>query len=529
MPQLFVVDKNGKRLSELTNAVIDEVEWELNAPGTCQFTIPTDDPKLVYPKNWLVNPSFEGDQGNGLAPSWGWGESHAAITNSFAKVRGGTDVVHGMEAQQFTSGNMQAENNQFTDIYYPPQSGMGVTPGETITASLYLRVTALLRAKVVANIGYVNDQGNWFVSSPNIMTLTATTGAMTRYSITHTVPAGAIRAYLYVRLAGGAAATIAAPGNATVIVDAAQMERGSLSDFSDEPFHLPRVGKDEIQVWENDQLIWWGVPWTVRGTHERMTVNCQGLLSYFMKRFLTTTSLEYASLDQHTIGWNLVNYAQTGAYRDLDVVAGQFNPSGKVRSRRYEREEHPNILDLLEEFPTLQDGFDFDIVIDGTGRREWWPYYPSKGSVKNELALHWGRNIVSYTYNEDAVDMANHVYVTGGTDGDIKFENNYQDAAAAAEYGSYEAITSHGSYLDVNWLLERAIEEVDKRKRPIKIPELVVKRDPVDILHLLHTGDIVPVRLDHGRTKLRDSYRVVRKSWKPSDNTLTLTMNVVEQ
>lgn len=329
-----------------------------------------------------------------------------------------------------------------------------------------------------------------------------------------------------IRIQGNNSASAVAPGSGTVVVDAVQVERGTvLSDFTDEPDALPRSGLDEIQIWEDDQLIFWGVPWTVRGDHQTTVIECEGLLSYFYKRFVTNTSLEYTSLDQFTIGWNLLSYAQTGANKSFGITAGAFLPSGKVRSRRYERDEHANIYDLLQEFPTLDDGFDFEIVTTGSGLREFWPYYPRKGSSKPELALHWGRNIRGYTFNEDTREMANHVYATGGSSGDVKFENNYQDATAAAKYGVYEAVISAGSYLDVGWLLERAVEEVDKRKAPIKIPELTVGRTPVDLLFLLHTGDTVPVRLTHGRTALKGDYRVVGKTWTPEDDSIKLTLN----
>jgi len=287
----------------------------------------------------------------------------------------------------------------------------------------------------------------------------------------------------------------------------------------------PRLLIDEVQLWVEDQLSWWGVPWRESQTVEELEVNCSGLLSYFQKRFITFTSLLYTSIDQLTIAANLVSHAQTGTNMPLFIDIDSYTPSGHVRSRDYRREDHANILDLLLEFPTLDDGFDFDIVVDGTGNRVWTPYYPLRGYYKQNLVLEWGRNIIDYTVNVDAVELATQVYVTGGSSGDVKFEENYEDEDASAIYGRMQAIVAEGSQMDVDWLLERAVNEVDTRKQPSVVPEVTAVNVPIQLLGVVEPGDVVPLRIRNGRTQLAGDYRIMKIEWKVDPNTLTLTVN----
>lgn len=287
---------------------------------------------------------------------------------------------------------------------------------------------------------------------------------------------------------------------------------------TDDPRALAlQLVKREIQVRRDGGIWWWGVPWRLAGDHKELSLECEGLLSYFYKRFITYTSLDYTSLEQRVIAWNLLSHAQTGTDMGLNITAASFTGTTHVRSRRYDRELHQNIYDLLTEFPTLDNGFDYDIVYGPGGLREWTPYHPQKGTVRNDLLLEWGSNIVAYTYSEDAMNIANEVYVTGGASGEVRFEQNYTDTAFAAEYGIMQDIVADGQQQDIAWLLDRAKQEVNERKRPLIIPEVTVINEPVDVLGQAQTGDVLPVRIHHGRTRVSGLYRIQSKTWMPGD------------
>lgn len=289
----------------------------------------------------------------------------------------------------------------------------------------------------------------------------------------------------------------------------------------------PRLGEDEIQIRNETKLLWQGVPWRERQDHVFSSFECEGLLSYFTKRFITYTSLDYTSLDQFAIGLNLISHAQTGPNKDLNIDAATVGPSGKVRSRRYDRESHPNILDLLNEFPTLDDGFDFEIVVQQDGRREFTPYFPKKSNFRPNFVLEFGRNIGTFGNSVDATQLATEVYVTGGSNGPTKFEENFEDVAASSKYGVMTAIVSEGSQQDVTWLLDRAIAEVDQRNAPQSTPEITAINVPIVLLGVLQPGDVVPIRVKRGRVDIDGDYRILAIEWQVATNNLRIEVQEI--
>lgn len=299
-----------------------------------------------------------------------------------------------------------------------------------------------------------------------------------------------------------------------------------IDPLSDGAEHI-RLVEREIQVWMEpfDDPVWWGVPWGFTGNHAKLTLNCEGLLSLFTKRFIDRMSLDYDSVDQLSIAWDVLDYAQSEtlqANRDLNISAAGFLSSGNPRSPRYNRDEHKNILDILKEFDSrkLKNGFDWEIVVHGDGGRFWTPYYPRKGSLKTNYAMEWEvdgyRNITGFTFTADGLPLATHVYATGGTSGEVKMENNYEDVAASEKYGVMQAVVSEGSQLDVGWLLDRAQREVETRKEPIqKVDITSVRTDDMDLFKNLVEGDSVSVRIDHGMIQADAVYRVESVTWTP--------------
>jgi hypothetical protein len=285
----------------------------------------------------------------------------------------------------------------------------------------------------------------------------------------------------------------------------------------------PQLLLDEVQVWLDGALLWWGVPWQDEADDTVVTIDCEGLLSYFNKIFVTNGSLQYDSMEQMLIGQRLVEYAQSGMDQNRYIGIYTYASSGHTRSRLYDRDQHQNINDLLAEFPTLSDGFDYDMVYDSTGTKVWRPYYPTKGSLKSNYVLEWGRNIISFSVPRDAHPVANRVYATGGSNGATKFENNYRDATSAASIGEFQEIVTVGGELDVNWLLERATKEVNLRKNPVTIPQITAVQVPITLLGAIEVGDTVPIRIDRGCVQVNANYRINRIVWNVEENTLTLS------
>src|SRR5687768_3433784 len=62
-----------------------------------------------------------------------------------------------------------------------------------------------------------------------------------------------------------------------------------------------RLEEDEVQVWSEDDLIWWGVIREMDGDFKRLTFTAEELFSYFHYRFVLLEDLIYEDIDQLTI------------------------------------------------------------------------------------------------------------------------------------------------------------------------------------------------------------------------------------
>lgn len=277
-------------------------------------------------------------------------------------------------------------------------------------------------------------------------------------------------------------------------------------------------GLDEVQIWIDGVLEFWGMTGPLTGDAITLSLGLDGLLNYFNYRFITNASITYTAIDQLSIAAGIVSTMQTGTDKSFNIQTAGFSPSGVPRNRLYKREEHKSAYDILQEFPTLVNGFDFDIVVTGDGHRFWTPYFPKKGSQKDDLAFEWGKNIDSFKYTEDPTKIANLVYATGATSGGVKFEQFFRDAAFATTYGERQAIISAGNEQDVDFLLAKAQQEVQKRRAPVITPEITVIQSPDTLLGQLVTGDVIPVYINHGRVQINgDLYRILKVTWHDTE------------
>ncbi len=258
----------------------------------------------------------------------------------------------------------------------------------------------------------------------------------------------------------------------------------------------------------------------------------EGLETWFKERIVDDASLEFTSMDQTIIATNIVNFAQseaTQASRDFNIDIGSFDTTTHIRSRRWERNNHQVVFDILSEFPDLDDGFDWAVIPQDNGLREFICYYPKRGVTHTELTFevdaNGSRNVKDYTVDETAVNLATHAYVGGGTNGDVKFEQNYEDTVQSAKYRVRQRVFSEGSQKDVVWLQAKAVANVDKFGKVLVVPSITAIQAPSEILMVLNPGDYAKVRISVGRINLNALHRFVSIKWLPKADTIELKVN----
>lgn len=289
----------------------------------------------------------------------------------------------------------------------------------------------------------------------------------------------------------------------------------------------------DLQIWFDDHLRHYVVPRGIGGSPDRINFDCEGILSWFHYAFLTETINEF-SVEQFNLAVALVDWAQSQTNGDRRIDIGAFSGSGIFRGRPTLADDFPNIYDLLQEFPGLYQGFDFDIKLLDDGRREFWCYYPNKGSYKPQYSLEFderGRKFVTGIENwkVDGFGMVTEVYNTGGTvtdtstdpDTQYKVVGHYEDTTSTGspKYGRMTKVISDGQIIDLGWLNDHARREQNQRGQPITIADLAVTED---LLGLIDTGDTLPVNIDYGVLKMKGTYRIMSIKWRNSSRDLLL-------
>ncbi len=308
----------------------------------------------------------------------------------------------------------------------------------------------------------------------------------------------------------------------------------------------------ELQIWINESLALGHcvVPRGVSGNTEKIVFEAEGLLSYFEYAYFSTYDgtgiippdtplLHWSAQDQFYIAVQMVEWAQSQPNGDRRIDTGSFGASGVFRSRTVFRDSFENVYDALQEFPKLYQGFDFDVRLYDDGRREFWPYYPTKGSYKPEYRLELdqrGRRFVETisSWKESTLNQATQIYNTGGTitdtvaepDVQYKVVGHYEDLTVdgSPKYGRLTKVISSGQIIDLGWLNARAHEEELLRGEPVTMLNLTVSSQ---LLGLISTGDVLPINIDFGRIQVKGNYRIMQITWNNAAQALALSLQPV--
>lgn len=229
--------------------------------------------------------------------------------------------------------------------------------------------------------------------------------------------------------------------------------------------------------------------------------------------------------DQAKIAEEIVEHLQDPAYDKSDVnITTDCQPTKVLRDRVYYHSEHPNGLRSIEEFTTLSDGFDIDILYTPTDRI-FRTHFPQKGRHLPKFALETGRNISTFAWTFDGEAAATSVIVLGTGDGSGREEG------AAVDTSTFAGLTLEEVFVAPPDTRIEALDNIAfERLATTTSPEILAVRtttprgsqaDPVGVLDV---GDTVPVRIEQGAFLLTGTYRVTRLSVNP-DDTLDLVLN----
>lgn len=287
----------------------------------------------------------------------------------------------------------------------------------------------------------------------------------------------------------------------------------------------------EYQLWIDDVLLWMGYGIHRSGNSSLVTWDCEDPMGYLHHRHVLEENLVYTAIDQIDIASALVTYSQAaiqGTNPGLNILIAGYSASGITRTRTYNSDRKHNLFDAVKEFSTLEEGFDSDLVLSTGGSRFWTPYYPQKGSLKS-TTLEYGANMVDYSWDESAINLATKVDATGGTASAdplnplstrTKQSVRYEDTAASTRHGVHSTVLPSGARSDIPWLTARATRAVDLRKDPVVITTATCRQggDYPVLLGNLVTGDTCKIVVQDGTINVNQVSRIKKVTWVPASN-----------
>lgn len=299
---------------------------------------------------------------------------------------------------------------------------------------------------------------------------------------------------------------------------------------------LVQTGKREIRIifWDvirpdtDEPLVWWGRAAGKSGAPGKVQFALDDVSTWLKERVISVDK-DYEAVDawdQVSIGWDLINYAQTGANRDLNITNDGVPLSGRTRERHYKGDQKPIVYDQLNNFQGIIDGFEWWMDYDLSGRRIWKPEYPQRG-VHTGIKLEWGQNISGYSLKEDGATIITRYWAQGGNDPvtNLKIEREFEDVAASVEYGQRERAGSEGTNEStVEYLDDRAQFVVENNNKPKLVLSVAVwegsigdETVPVPLLGRLWPGDWVIIVIDDGANQVPAiELRVSSIKWLPA-------------
>ena len=297
-----------------------------------------------------------------------------------------------------------------------------------------------------------------------------------------------------------------------------------------------KIADAEIQAWvqgeDRPRLV--GVPFTATRSVDgrRVSIPVLGLEAY-LARWYVDEDLDYVDVDQHNIAAQILAWAQSRAIpgADANIDAASFALSGVTRTRSYNGDELPNVLEILQSFQTLEDGFDWSIEPVGGDRREWTPHYPRRGVDRTSWHLHYREhragNVAAIGYHLDGSQITRRHHATSMSDGDGpgKLVGTYLDPTLDGLDGRalLESASSESTSIsDAATLISHARARVEARSAVARTWEAYVT-DPT-IAMGIELGDRLEVDLADGWQAYTGAARIVKINLDAIAERATLTL-----
>lgn len=278
----------------------------------------------------------------------------------------------------------------------------------------------------------------------------------------------------------------------------------------DLPIQHPAVTRENIEelvhevwVYRKGTLIYAGPIWNISTNSDgsSLSVESQGLLSYFRFRIITQTMQWHPNNTGPGIATYLVLWTQARPFGDLritvpdgygDVDALNGLPLGYwAGTKWYEQKNvYDKIKDLADDATT---GFDYEV----TPERIFIPYQTEKGNTRPGL-LRYPTHFRNYYFPRYGSQVSNNFDLIGPGDGVATLVGRASNTNSMKKYGLMEGTGSWPDAKTTKQLNSRAAKWVKEHAAPISVPTPVLRGDAGPFLGTYRPGDRVRLQIDNG-------------------------------
>lgn len=259
-------------------------------------------------------------------------------------------------------------------------------------------------------------------------------------------------------------------------------------------------GLHEIAVMRNGSCVAAGPIWDVTASSDAKALTCsaQSLEDYLDVRLVRDVT--YSVIDQVNIAWDLINDSQALTGGDFGFTSG-FLFGGVSRSIEYKTYDNKYILEAIQDFAEMDDGFDFWIE---PSTRKFNAIYP-RPAIDRSLHLVYPQHISGYAVTYYGKYLRNRVVVQGPDPAYVVAT----DTTSLSAYGLREYADGLKDAPTENALTAYTGHVRDLRSAVKGYPTIVLRGQYVNIFDpfTITFGDKVKVTIQDGYVNIDSQFR----------------------
>lgn len=504
--EIVAVDQDGAVFGAIENARLSRVSWELNGPGSWEFTLPTTDADAVN-----LFPGAEVQVYYGGTDPLFWGP--------IVRIQGGLDET----SYQCASV-----------LWYFAHRYMGRAD----------------RVNQLSNGDFEAGETDWSFTgvTHSIDTGTVNDGTKSEKLTGATADHATFASQTWTHPAGGYPGGDWITASTWVYVPSADYVGGAANDYGLVVIHRNSAGAvlggDSAEIGDDTEKDTW-IPLEALVTNvvDGDTVEVRLFPPHGVAYFDTVTLTYMESLsfgypttpvDVTDIIGGIVDYAQNRVFdhgkSDLNID-WTGDATGVTRQVAYQFAEHRNILDAILEY--VRNG-NCDISVELTSTTRTFTVWPKstdsrtpqlgKGALYG-TTLELDVNLADFTWSEDLENAGSSVIMLGPGDGPDRPEGGAVDTSFAGGAFTSEIVEQAPDNTTVGQLDARAAERLALAARP-QILEVTTLPGSGVIGNLVE-GDTVPVLISRGWVSINDTYRVTHIEGDLHADQAILTLNAL--